>query len=270
MNNRPFVSVIMGVFNCGETLDEALECIINQTYDKWEIIMCDDASTDNTRDVAEKYVKEYPEKIHLLYNDSNQGLNYTLNRCLEVAKGEFIARMDGDDRCSLDRFEKEIEAFNTYPDISIVSSDMAFFDENGVWGQTRTIVRPEPRDFAKETQFCHAACMVRKAAYDAVGGYTVDKRLLRVEDYHLWIKMYEKGYRGINIREPLYQMRDDRKARSRKLFKYRLNEAYVKYLAVKKLKLPVHYYVHCIKPIIIGLMPRAMYDRVHHASKHPE
>lgn len=80
--------------------------------------------------------------------------------------------------------------------------------------------------------------MVRREAYQAVDGYSIAKNLLRVEDYHLWVKMYAKGYRGVNIQETLYSMRDDRNAQSRRKFKYRLNEAYVKFYAVNVLGLP--------------------------------
>lgn len=262
-SSHPLVSAIMGIYNCEDTLGEALACIIHQTYDNWEIILCDDASTDNTKAVAEQYVQRFPEKIRLLRNETNQGLNYTLNKCLMKAKGEYIARMDGDDTCSPDRFEKEVGVLNNNPDIAIVSTDMLFFDEIGIWGRTNAKERPEPNDFIKETQFCHAACMVRKEAYDAVGGYTVDKKLLRVEDYHLWIKMYGKGYRGINIKEPLYQMRDDRNAIKRKKFKYRVNEAYVKTIAIRSFSLPVYSYLACLKPIILGFMPSGLYRTLH-------
>ena len=163
------------------------------------------------------------------------GLNYTLNKCLKFAKGEYIARMDGDDTCSEERFQKEIECLINNPDIDIVSTDMTFFDENGIWGRTHVREKPEKMNFLKGTPFCHAACMVRKKAYLDVGGYSVDKKLLRVEDYHLWIKMYAKGYRGINIQETLYQMRDDRNAQNRRKMKYRFNEAYVKIFAIKQL-----------------------------------
>lgn len=57
------ISVIMGIYNCAPTLDEAVNCIINQTYQTWELIMCDDASTDNTYTVAEKYARKYPDKV---------------------------------------------------------------------------------------------------------------------------------------------------------------------------------------------------------------
>lgn len=89
------VSVIMGVYNCEDTLAEALECIVKQSYAQWEIIMCDDGSQDNTVGIAREYVKRYPNQIKLLYNEHNMGLNYTLNRCLAETCGIYIARMDG-------------------------------------------------------------------------------------------------------------------------------------------------------------------------------
>ena len=92
------------------------------------------------------------------------------------------------------------------------------------------------------------------------------KRLLRVEDYHLWIKMYEKGYKGINIQEPLYLMRDDRYAQGRRKFKYRVNEAYVKAYAVKALGMKKKNYIYCLRPIIIGLLPKNVYRILHRNS----
>lgn len=106
-------------------------------------------------------------------------------------------------------------------------------------------------------------CMVRKEAYDAVKGYTEKKRLLRVEDYHLWIKMYEVGYRGKNIPKQLYLMRDDKAAYKRRKFRYRVNEAYVRGMAVRKLGLPISGYLYAIQPIIIGILPKVVYDYFH-------
>ena len=73
------ISVIMGIYNCGSTLSEAIESIIAQTYTNWELIMCDDGSSDNTYEVAEEYAKKYPQKIKLIRHQINQGLNITLN-----------------------------------------------------------------------------------------------------------------------------------------------------------------------------------------------
>lgn len=257
------ISIIMGVYNCEATLAEALDSILEQTYTNWEMIMCDDCSKDDTVKIAEKYVKEYPERMRLLRNEQNMGLNFTLNKCLQAVTGDYIARMDGDDISCPTRFAEEVGVLDNYPEIAIVSTDMSFFDEAGVWGKTHVVERPQKENFLKGTPFCHAACMVRKEAYFAVDGYSVADKLLRVEDYHLWVKMYEQGYKGFNIRKPLYMMRDDRNALSRRKFKYRLNECYVKAYAIKHLKMPVHNYVHCLKPIMIGLLPKGVYQMLH-------
>lgn len=253
----------MGIYNCQNTLREALNSIVNQTYPNWEIVMCDDGSSDETFQVASEYRDKYPQKIFLLKNERNCGLNHSLNRCLSKATGAFIARMDGDDRCALDRLEKEMAVLLRHPELSIVSSDMQYFSENKVWGRITHPEFPVNADFVHESPFCHAPCLVRKEAFDAVGGYSEDKLSLRVEDYDLWIKMYAKGFKGRNIHEPLYQMRDDQKAYKRRKFKYRINEAHVKLLAVKKLNLPMWMSVYCLRPIITGLLPPFMYDWLH-------
>lgn len=257
------VSVIMGIYNCANTLGEAIDSIVNQTFSDWELIMCDDGSKDDTLSVALSYKEKYPEKIVVLKNERNLGLNATLNKCLAVAKGKFIARMDGDDVCSPERFAKELAVLESEPEIAIVSTDMAYFDKSGTWGKMSHPTYPQGIDFLYETPFCHAPCMVRKEAYDAVQGYSVDKKLLRVEDYHLWMKMYKAGYRGKNIGEILYSMRDDRDAYNRRKFKYRLNSAYVICLTINELKLPIWGYARALRPIIVGLLPNFLYDKLH-------
>ena len=263
MTNAPLISVIMGIYNCAETLPEALDSLFAQTVQDFEVILCDDGSTDDTYKVAERIQQTYSKQIVLLRNEKNEGLNHTLNVCLKAAKGKYIARMDGDDRCSVDRFEKELRLLEEDKSISIVSSDMIHFDETGTWGMISHPRDPEPKDFLHGTPFCHAPCMVRREAYEAVGGYTEDESLLRVEDYNLWMKMYQKGFRGKNIHEPLYEMRDDRNAYSRRKFKYRLNEAHAISLAVKNLRLPVYGYVYALRPILVGLLPKKLYDSLH-------
>ncbi len=253
----------MGAYNCGATLADALACVAAQSYDNWELVLCDDGSQDGTLEVAKKFAREYPERVIIIRNEENKGLNFSLNRCLQYVHGSIIARMDGDDLCSPERFGRELEVLRNNPDISIVSTDMLLFDEKGVWGKTKAKERPEPRDLIRATPFCHAASMVRKGAYDAVNGYSVSEKLLRVEDYHLWVKMYEEGYRGINILEPLYQMRDDLNAQTRKKFRYRINEAYVRAYAVSCLHLPKYCYFYCMKPILIGLLPIKAYRSLH-------
>ena len=142
----------------------------------------------------------------MLRNKENKGLNYTLNKCLKVAEGDYIARMDGDDLCSVDRFEKEIEALRKNPGIAIVSTDMSFFDENGVWGKTQSELFPTKESFLKGTPFCHAACMVRKEHMRSKG-IQYKQSIVKVEDYHLWIKMYAKASKDESSRTIVFNAR---------------------------------------------------------------
>ena len=125
------VSVIMGIYNCASTLGEAIESIIFQTYEDWELILCDDGSTDGTLKVAHKYKEIYPDKIILIQNKKNLGLNATLNHCLKYVTGDYIARMDGDDISLPNRFEVEVNYLDRHQECAIVSCPMIYFDERG-------------------------------------------------------------------------------------------------------------------------------------------
>ena len=199
------ISILMGIYNCEATLKEAVDSIIAQTYTNWQFIICDDGSSDRSYEIAAAYQSADPDRFLLVKNDHNIGLNATLNKCLKLADGNYIARMDGDDLCDPERFAKEVAFLNDHPEYAIVSTLMTTFDEGGDWGCIHTLETPQVRDFPTHVpMFCHAPCMIRREAFLDVEGYTEDKRLLRVEDYHLWYKFYAKGYRGYNIQEPLY------------------------------------------------------------------
>ena len=266
--NLPKVSVIMGIYNCEDTLPVAIDSIVNQTYQNWELIMCDDGSTDNTYSVAQKYKEKYPEKVKLIKNEKNLGLNCTLNRCLEECTGDYVARMDGDDISAPDRFAAEVDFLNEHPEYSIVSTPMIYFDENGVWGEGHAIEKPQIRDFVFHAPFhCHAPCMIRTEAYRKVGGYTEDTRLLRFEDCNLWYKLYAAGYRGYNIQRPYYMMRDDRNAMNRRTFSSRMRAVYVQWIGFRLVKMPARYYVFLlfmlIKGIVLGFLPSSVYTFLH-------
>lgn len=265
---RPVVSIIMGIYNCAETLHEALDSILAQSFQEWEMILCDDGSMDNTYAVAKKYVERLPDKIILLHNETNKGLNYTLNKCLKQARGKYIARMDGDDISLPMRLEKEVEFLETHPDYAIVSTPMIYFDESGDWGKGTAIEVPQIRDFVFCAPFhCHAPCMIRREAYLEVGGYTVDQRLLRYEDCNLWYKLYSRGYRGYNLQEPLYKMRDDRNAYQRRSASTRMRAIYVQYTGFRMIHMPLRYYPYLIielfKSLAIVLMPEKVYMIIH-------
>lgn len=258
----PKISVIMGIYNCAPTLQEALDSLYAQTYQDFEIILCNDGSKDNTYELALENQKKHPN-IVLLNNPHNMGLNQTLNNCLEAAKGEYIARMDGDDLCMPNRFETELRFLEEHPEYAIVSSPMEYFNEKGTFmtGKGRGEIKPE--HFRNGSPICHAPCMVRKEAYDKVGGYSVSPKLLRVEDYNLRFKMYAAGYKAFMFDKPYYRMRDDRNAKNRRKWSGRKNEYYVMSTGFKMLGLPWYYQLYALRPLIVGLLPGWLYDFLH-------
>lgn len=258
----PRITVIMGIYNCADTLVEALQSLEAQTYKKFKVILCDDGSKDNTLAVAKKWSKNHSNYI-VIQNVNNMGLNATLNHCLKYADTEFVARMDGDDRSLPHRFEQEVRFLDEHPEYAIVSGPMIYFDEDGEFCCGKGNGEVKKYNFVKGSPFCHAPCMVRREAYEKVGGYTVDPKLLRVEDYHLWFKMYAAGYKGYMLENPIYEMRDDRNAVARRTLKSRVNEAYVKHIGFRMIGLPWRTQVFCVVPIIKGLLPKWLYNWFH-------
>lgn len=256
------ISVLMGIYNCASTLGEALDSLYAQTYQDFKIILCDDGSSDDTYAMAKQYADEY-DNIVLIKNERNMGLNYTLNHCLECADTEYIARMDGDDISLPTRFETEIAFLDTHPEYAVVSVPMIYFDENGDFRTGHGKGEIRKTDFLHGSPICHAPCMARTYAFKRVGGYAVDKRLLRVEDYNLWIRLYAEGYKAFMLDIPLYKMRDDRNAKRRRNWMTRKNEIYAMSTGFRLLHLPWYTQVFALRPLIAHIVPTWLYNIIH-------
>ena len=248
------LSVIMGIYNCETTLVAAVQSIQEQSYTNWELIICDDGSSDNTYKIAEKLALQ-DDRIILIRNKNNRGLSFALNRCLNISSGKYIARMDGDDLCVPDRFEKQVELLDSCPNIAIVSSWMTLFDDDGDWGVLKVPEYPSPAEVVTGNPIPHAPSMMRREAIKKVHGYTVDKRVIRVEDVDLWIRLYAEGYRCHNILEPLYKMRNDQNALYRRKYKYRVYSTRVRLFGCKILHLSVADYFKAFRPMVNGQFP---------------
>lgn len=258
------VSVIMGIYNCQDTLRDSIDSIINQTYDNWELIMCDDMSTDNTYKIAKHYVDKYKNKIKLIQNDKNSGLAFSLNHCLKYVTGEFIARQDGDDLSVENRFEVQVKFLEENKQYDLVASKMISFDENGVNG-LRGVSFDEPKisDLSRSTAFCHATIMAREYVYKELNGYRVNKYTMRCEDVDLWFRFFAKGYKGYNLQEGLYMVRDDLNAYKRRTLKSYLYLMKVNFDGYKMVNMPKKYYVFLIKPILPALIPKTIMKKYH-------
>lgn len=217
----------MAIYNCAPTLKEAIDSLYAQTYNNFKLVLCDDASTDNTYEIAKQYAEKH-DNIVLIQNEKNMKLAYSLNRCLEYADTEYVARMDGDDISLPTRFEKQIKFLDNHPEYAVVSCPMIYFDETGDWGFGKSNPTPDKNSFKKGPPHAHAPSMVRTAVMNEVKGYTVSNRLTRGQDYYLWYKIYKAGYQGYNLQEHLYKMRDDKNAMARRTFRHAYNFYFIR------------------------------------------
>ena len=256
------VSVAMAIYNCENTLREAIDSIITQSFTDWEMIMCDDGSSDGTLGLAKEYEQQY-ENILVIQNPQNLGLPASLNHCIEFAQGEYIARMDGDDISLTERFQKEVDFLDAHPEYAIVSCEMIHFDETGDWGISRYVEKPEKMDFLKKSPFCHAGSMMRKNALNAVGNYTVSKELRRGQDYWLWHKFYCAGYKGYNLQVPLYKMRDGRDATRRRTWLGAVNSTKAELKIFRNLGLPWYLRMKAFRSLFVAMLPAPVYSFLH-------
>lgn len=259
----PKISVIMGVYNCEDTIVEAIQSIFNQTYKDWELVICDDASTDKTYEIIKSIQEKYPDKIKLLKNNKNLKLAASLNRCLEVANGDYIARMDGDDLSVNTRFEEQVNFLNEHKEYDLVGTQMISFDENGDIGVVKIVEKPDKFTLRWNTPFCHATIMARKYVYEKLNGYTVSTRIKRCEDVDLWFRFYKEEFKGFNLQIPLYKVRERADDYKRRTLSHSIDAACVCFNGYRLLNYPYRYYIYLLKPIISGLTPAWLMKKIH-------
>ena len=252
----PKISVIMGMYNTKskDYLKNSLESILNQTFSDFELIICDDGSTNDCIKWAKEIVNN-DKRVVFIKNDGNKGLAYALNHCLKVAKGQYIARMDDDDISHLDRFEKQIKHLEEN-DVDLVSSNINLFDEKGLYN---TLFYPEhinKKDFLINNPIVHPAVMAKRSAFDIVDGYRDIPKTIRVEDYDIFMRMFAKGIKMDVVQETLLDYRDNRdNALRRKKIKSRINEFKIRLDGYKRLRLYPIGFIYAIKPLIMCIMP---------------
>lgn len=251
----PQISVISGAYNITScfALEKSIESVLNQTFEDFEFLLCDDGSSDDTRKFLEDLAKS-DSRIKVLYNEKNLGLAASLNRCLEASEGQFIARHDCDDYNDLSRFEKQLAFFNAHEDISVLGSCVSLFDENGVWGKEDFPEFVENKDFLFTSPYKHGSVMFRREALIKAGGYRVAKETYRTEDYDLFMRL-QTFCRGANLSERLYYFCEDKNAQKRRKYRYRIDEAKVRYKGFKGLGLLPKGLPYVVKPLIVGLIP---------------
>ena len=198
------VTVIMPVYNCEKYLREAIDSILNQTFNDFEFLIINDGSIDSSR----KIILSYDDpRIRFIDNEKNIGITCSLNKGLQLAKGEYIARQDADDISFPERLEKQVVFLDTYENVGLVGSSPILIDADGnkiKMLKVRTDSKEIKESLFRTNQFIHGSVIFRNKCIEQIGSYREAVKFC--EDYDLWLRISE-SWDVANIREPLYYLR---------------------------------------------------------------
>ncbi len=257
MEKMPLISVIMSIYNQWneEYLRAAVLSVLEQTFTDFEFIIYNDGSDDKVCQKLQEYA-DLDSRIRLINNPVNHGLAYSLNTCIGVARGKYLARMDDDDICEANRFQVQFDYMEAHPEISFVGCNAKLFNSNGVWGHRRMPEDPGKVAFLRFSPYIHPTVMIRREIFDNQTAYRSDKNTWRCEDYELFMRLLRLGYRGHNIQEELFYYREDRAAYKKRKMKYRVDEMRLRYRNFSEMGMlyPLGW-LYVIRPIIAGCVP---------------
>jgi len=194
----------MPMFNCERYVHGAINSILAQTFTNFELLVMDDGSTDRSSAVA----RSYKDPRLRVISDTHCGLVATLNRGIDGARGEYIARMDADDLSQPKRLERQVSYMEAHPELIMVGTDAHIIDLDGkLTGQYLQMPRRGQRirvALCGANTFIHGSVLMRRRAVLNVGGYRSE--FITAEDYDLWLRLGEIGTVA-NLTAPLYKLR---------------------------------------------------------------
>ncbi len=207
-NDKPKVSVVMNCLNCSEYVKEAIDSVFTQTYKDWEIIFFDDASTDNSLEIA----KSYGHKVRCFTSGKTYGLGKARNLAVKEARGRYIAFLDCDDIWLPEKLEKQIPMFDNDQNIGLVFSDVMYFNKKGDVFQLYGAKKP-PENYAfrqllRKNFLCLSDVMIKKETLLKLGQW-FDDRFSGIEDLDLFLRIaYDQKIKYIDAVLVRYRMHE--------------------------------------------------------------
>lgn len=200
---NPRVSILMPVFNVAPYLREAMDSMLAQTFTDFELIVLDDCTPDEAPQILDTY--DDP-RIVRYRGEKNVGLGNVLNVGMDMARGEFIARMDGDDISLPDRLEKQVAFMDAHPDIDLCSCAMQLFGaKSEVW-----VRESDPEEVKITALFfspiLHASSVWRRERFNEAN-LRFRQEMVPAEDYDMWTRALTAGLKLVNMPEVLYRYR---------------------------------------------------------------
>ena len=200
---QPIVSVVMPAYNCELYIETAIRSVMQQTYQNWELLVIDDASTDSTFEIVERMMDLDP-RIQGIKNPTNMGAAKTRNRGLDMAKGEYVAFLDSDDCWYADKLTVQLRCVEQAgADLSYTS--YAIVDGNGL--PSRPIYRvPASLSFGELLKENVIGCSTVLISRKIVQNYRFATDFYH-EDYCLWLNILQDGYSAVGCPEVLVDWR---------------------------------------------------------------
>ncbi len=178
----------MSVYNNEHYLKDSIESILNQTYGDFEFLIANDCSLDNSMKVLDSYAK-LDDRIRIYNNSENLGLTKTLNKLIKESKGQYIARMDGDDISIPERFEQQMKILKSHPDIGLIFSDIEYMDFEG-----NLLCRAWTPQLQKILSLLdcinyipHPTVILKKEVFEKYGYY--NEKYITGQDTNLWLRL---------------------------------------------------------------------------------
>jgi len=199
MKNQPLVSVIIPTYNKSQYLREAIKSVLNQTYKNIEVIVVDDGSTDNTKEIVESF---NDSRIIYIFQE-NKGPAIARNTGIKKAQGEYIAFLDSDDLWLKEKLEKQVDFMEKNSEIGLLGTGCYEVTDKGkIIGKKIFPIKNKilQKDLIKYNSFIQSSVMIRKEVFDKVGLY--DKSFRESEDYELWLRI-AGNYKVRNLAEAL-------------------------------------------------------------------
>ena len=259
-------SVLMSIYHKEkpEYFDRAMQSIWDeQTIKPNEIVLVQDGKlTDDLYKVIEEWKIILDDILKIVPLEQNVGLGNALNIGLKECSSDLVARMDTDDICMPDRFEKQIRFFEDN-DVDIVGSYCIEVDEDENRGSLRKMPLTH-QDIYNNLFACpliHPTVMFKKSIIEKVDGY--DKALTRRQDYDLWFRCAKAGVKFANIDEPLLLYRFTNDTHKKQNLNLMLSQAKIGFMGVRLLNQPYWKSVACYVPVVRSLLPNKIQHLVY-------
>jgi glycosyltransferase involved in cell wall biosynthesis len=185
----PRVSVLMSVYNSERYLRDAIDSILAQTFTNFEFIILDDGSTDSTWAMLEDY-SQGDHRVIARRFDETRGLTDRLNMAIQMAHGEYVARMDADDVSLPQRLERQVDYLERNIEVGLVGTQMNIIDDRGAFRRIYEVPYSHSQivwALMFGRSFAHPSVMIRKALLHEVGGYNLSFRV--AQDHELWVRL---------------------------------------------------------------------------------